>query len=264
MNSKLTKGTTESARPPASDNPVAGTRRSFAQSLCSGRRNATFIGGWVAGTLLIGLGHILEIWPMTPENNRRFFYLIVAHTLITFVLYWLSVMRDVYYGEPLYALADAAREASRLQEQLDSDFFTTLVKINFKYIDAYYAQTQLQAGRSFILSVVASAMSLALILVGVATMLFTGEAGTAERAKVTTAAGVLSQFVAAVFFYLYNRTIIKMREYHRKLVLTQNVSIALKISEDLPDGDKAKARLTLIEALCKDINRHLIGQDERK
>ena len=48
---------------------------------------------------------------------------------------------------------------------------------------------------------------------------------------VVTAAGILSEFIAAVFFYLYNKTIQKMREYHQKLVLTQNISLALKISD---------------------------------
>src|SRR6185312_16701793 len=33
----------------------------------------------------------------------------------------------------------------QLQENLQEDFFTKLVNINFKYIDKYYLQTQVQA-----------------------------------------------------------------------------------------------------------------------
>ncbi len=36
----------------------------------------------------------------------------------------------------------------KLQETLEDDFFTKLVKINFKYIDQYYLQTQSQADRA--------------------------------------------------------------------------------------------------------------------
>jgi hypothetical protein len=44
-----------------------------------------------------------------------------------------------------HARADAARltkGAQELQERLDENFFTNLIRINFKYIDAYYLQTQ--------------------------------------------------------------------------------------------------------------------------
>jgi hypothetical protein len=35
--------------------------------------------------------------------------------------------------------------------QADKDFVTQLVELNFKYIDLYYEQTQIQARRSFAL-----------------------------------------------------------------------------------------------------------------
>jgi hypothetical protein len=132
---------------------------------------------------------------------------------------------------------------------------TNLVKINFKYIDQYYLQTQLQADKSFSLCAIAAITSLLVILTGVSMLFFRQTAK--DAGYVATSAGVLGEFIASVFFYLYNRTILKMGEYHQKLVLIQNVSLALKISEELPAAEQVVARSKLIDYLSKDINTFL-------
>lgn len=81
-----------------------------------------------------------------------------------------------------------------------------------------------------------------------------------ETAQVSLAAGVLGEFIASIFFYLYNRTISEMSNYHQKLVLTQNISLALRIAEGLPAKAKKDAQLKLIESLSNDINRYLTMQ----
>jgi hypothetical protein len=51
-----------------------------------------------------------------------------------------------------------------------------------------------------------------------------------------------------------------MGEYHQKLVLTQNISLALKISEELPSAEQVTARSKLIDYLSKDINLFLTAR----
>lgn len=82
-----------------------------------------------------------------------------------------------------------------------------------------------------------------------------------EPSYVTCASGVITEFIAAIFFYLYNKTIMSMSNYHNKLVLSQNISIALKVSDSLPDEDKTKSKNMIIEELLKDINSYLINSD---
>ena len=150
-----------------------------------------------------------------------------------------------------------AAKSEQLQETLEENFFTNLVKINFKYIDKYYLQTQLQADKSFSLCALAAVASLGMILIGIALLFF--DKTRTEPGYVAAASGALGEFIAAVFFYLYNRTITKMGEYHQKLVLTQTISLALKISEDLPADQKVASQVKLIEYLSKDINTFLVG-----
>lgn len=143
--------------------------------------------------------------------------------------------------------------AEELQENIEDHFFTKLVQINFKYLDQYYLQTQEQAHKSFILASYASIAGLLVMIVGIVMMFF----GKTESAYVTTGAGVISELIAALFFYLYNRTILKMSHYHQKLVITQNISLALKISEDIEGDSKIKVQEMLIDRLTTDTNKYL-------
>ncbi len=137
-------------------------------------------------------------------------------------------------------------------------FSRTLVKINFEYIDKYYLQTQLQADKSFLLCAVAASVSFLVVLGGIV-LLFV-RSNVKEAGYIATASGTLGEFIAAVFFYLYNRTISKMGEYHQKLVLTQNISLALKICEELPSAEQVTARSKLIDYLSKDTNLFLTAR----
>lgn len=149
--------------------------------------------------------------------------------------------------------SELTEEAETLQADLDKDFFTNLVRINFKYIDKYYLQTQQQANKSFLLSLAASVIGFIIIATGVILMFLKQ----VNASYVSTGAGVLSEFIAAVYFYLYNKTVISMASYHHKLVITQNISLGLKITNDLPISKRADAQQKLIEALTKDINHYL-------
>ena len=43
--------------------------------------------------------------------------------------------------------------------------------------------------------------------------------GKTEPFYVTCASGVITEFIVAIFFCLYNKTVISMSKYHNKLVL---------------------------------------------
>ena len=81
--------------------------------------------------------------------------------------------------------------------------------------------------------------------------------GKTTPAYVTTASGVITEFIASVFFYLYNKTVSSMSDYHNKLVLSQNVSIALKIAESISGESAEKVKNHIVEELVKDINEHI-------
>lgn len=134
-----------------------------------------------------------------------------------------------------------------------SNFYDKLIQINFKYTDKYYLQTQEQADKSFKLATFASVSSFIVLLFGIHKMY---SSGGDTPSYLTTIAGVLSSFISAVFFYLYNQTIQKMSSYHKKLVLSQNINLALKIAQGMEDkNEKVGALKVLIDRLTTDINK---------
>lgn len=139
------------------------------------------------------------------------------------------------------------------KEDVDNDIYKNLIKISYKYLDEYYLQTRQQAQKGFIVTVSVSIMGAIIIAIGIGAMFF----GKTTPAYVTTASGVITEFIASVFFYLYNKTVSSMSDYHNKLVLSQNVSIALKIAESISGESAEKVKNHIVEELVKDINEHI-------
>ena len=89
--------------------------------------------------------------------------------------------------------------------------------------------------------------------------------GNTEPAYLTTATGVIIEFIASIFFYLYNKTMQNMGDYHNKLVLSQNIAIALEVVDDIEGDDKNKIKAEMVKELLKDINTHINeNKPERK
>lgn len=148
-------------------------------------------------------------------------------------------------------------ETNHIQNELQDDIFENSIKMSYKYLDEYYHQTRDQARKGFYITFAVSIVGAFLIAVGIVSMFFEKT----EPSYVTCASGVITEFIAAIFFYLYNKTIVSMSKYHNKLVLSQNISIALKVADTLPSDDKTKSKNKIIEELLKDINSYLIKSD---
>jgi uncharacterized membrane protein YedE/YeeE len=169
-------------------------------------------------------------------------------------LWW--VMKDACKSSINYNKRQLLVIGSRIiAEDLKEDFFTKLVEINFKYIDRYYDRTESQAKSAFGITVLVAVLSFFLIVAGVV-MSYLGKV---ESSYIATVSGILGEFIASVFFYLYNSTVKKMSEYHSKLVLTQNIGIALKVSESLPEKERAAVQSGLVEKLTENVNKHLVN-----
>lgn len=150
-------------------------------------------------------------------------------------------------------------EADNTQDEVIEDIFENSIKISYKYLDQYYLQTREQAQRGFFVTVCVAVFGALLIFVGVVAMFLEK----VQPSYITCASGVITEFIAAVFFYLYNKTVSSMSKYHNKLVLSQNVSIALKVADSLPPDEKAKTKNLIITELLKDINTYLVKNDDK-
>lgn len=187
--------------------------------------------------------HFLEI----VGKACAFFALLVC---LLFIEYNRSLEKR--YKRLLKKLTDSEKE--KIKEKVDEDIFENSIKLSYKYLDEYYDQTRKQAQKGFYVTVFVAVFGAALISFGIIIMY----KGNTKPAYVTCAAGVITEFISSVFFYLYNKTITSMSAYHNKLVLSQNISIALKVADSLPEKDRLKSKNIIIKELLKDINSYFI------
>ena len=148
-------------------------------------------------------------------------------------------------------------EAENIKDDVVDDIFENSIKMSYKYLDQYYLQTKEQAQKGFLATMLVAGFGALLIAGGIIAMYV----GAVEPSYITCGVGVITEFISAVFFYLYNKTVSSMSNYHNKLVLSHNISTALKVAESLPDSHQIEAKNLLVSELLKDINTYMTKQD---
>lgn len=139
----------------------------------------------------------------------------------------------------------------------NEDPLDSLFKTNHRYFIAYNELTKKQADKSFWLAVFSSVIGFLLIAVGIILLL----ANQTNPTYVTTVCGVLIEIISTVFLYFHTNTIKNMSKYHNKLLLSQNISIALKITDMLPSNIQNSTRVKLAEQIVSNINKYISFED---
>lgn len=166
------------------------------------------------------------------------------------IIYW-NLM--IEFRKTRYRRELIEEEIDNISSDDEEDLLKNSLQMSYKYLDQYYLQTREQAQKGFFVTITVSICGAIIIGIGIIAMFV----GKGNAAYITTASGVITEFIAAVFFYLYNKTIQSMGTYHNKLVLSQNIAFALKISDSLSDDIKNESKKNIIEELIKDINNHI-------
>lgn len=136
------------------------------------------------------------------------------------------------------------------QQNLEN-YFSALTLINRDNLETYYRLVRTQTDRSFRTSLLAGVAGFVLICVGLVfgvTAVRDREFSTAVLAAVTSGAGIITEFIAAIFFYLYNKTVRQMKDYHDTLIDAQNVFLSLRVIEDLKEK-RPDDRVRLLEII---------------
>ncbi len=116
-------------------------------------------------------------------------------------------------------------------------YFDRLVEINIDNLGAYYALVKAQTDRSFMASIVVAFVGFFLISVGLAIGI-TNTSNTLTITYISSGSGVITEFIAGVFFYLYNKTVIQMKGYHDSLITVQDILLSFKIVGDIQNEDE--------------------------
>lgn len=118
-----------------------------------------------------------------------------------------------------------------------TEYFDSLVKINVENLAAYYSLVKTHTSESFKVSLLISIIGFILIAIG---LVIGFNSNQKSIGYISTASGVLVEFISGALFYLYNKTVRQLKEYHDSLIGVQNVLLSFKLIESTSD-EKAKA-----------------------
>lgn len=115
-------------------------------------------------------------------------------------------------------------------------------------LEGYVAQTHIQAEQSFRLTKIVAAIGFAMLGVGIVLAIYLSalDRPTLDAAYLAAIAGVLTEFISGVFFYLYNRTLQQINLFHDRLIAMQQTSmayLATGLVSDRKTGDEARLDL---------------------
>ena len=98
-------------------------------------------------------------------------------------------------------------EPGAAESETDTPYFDRLVRINVDNLAAYYALVKEHTDKSFRVSVAVGVIGFILIAAGLVAGFVDTSGGTQGLTYISTGAGVVTEFIAGVFFILYNRTV---------------------------------------------------------
>lgn len=116
-------------------------------------------------------------------------------------------------------------------------------KVITEYVNSYYKTNQMHVAWSFWASLVALIVGLVVLIIGVSLAL----GGFSSAITVTTTgAGVLTQFISAGFFYLYNKNLKQLNVFYGELVQNQDMFFAWGLVAHAPEADRPELVKALI------------------
>lgn len=129
---------------------------------------------------------------------------------------------------------------------------------------AYYELVKIQTDKSFRASLSVAYFGAGLIVIGLALGFFRTDAAD-KVTYISTGAGVLTEFISGVFFWLYSKTVRQLREYHDSLISVQNVLLSFKLVSDTKDPkDKAEMVSKMCEYLMTSLSRQVDGEQKAR
>jgi hypothetical protein len=159
------------------------------------------------------------------------------------------------YGVARKSVARAGKKSSQ-EKVAPPSYFDSLVKINVDNLAEYYALVKTHTNNSFLISASTGVVGFVLILIGLLVG-FVNSANSQSISYISAGAGIVTEFIASIFFYLYNRTVRQMKDYHDSLLSVQNILLSFKIVGDTQDDvEKVKMVGQMLEYLVG--QRHLI------
>lgn len=130
----------------------------------------------------------------------------------------------------------------KIQEQVDYDIFKLLYK-NVRESTEYYIISKRQANKSFALAIISCVFGIVIYICGFLIAAILNK----DIAILTTIAGTVVELVSGLSFWVYNKSLKQLNEYHRRLSSTEKYLTAIQMADKLELSEKTKMYRWIIE-----------------
>lgn len=193
----------------------------------------------VGYALFISSSLLSSVFGLSKDSIEGFGFGVIV---VSYIAYFASIK---YYQRSAESIRlHAVTSTSPLIRQLEEvskkgeeeEYFTKLIHGNLKNIEEYYTLVKQQTEKSYQLARFGVVAGFVVLVAGIALSF----KGLNPTTVLTIASGTLIEFISAVFFYLYNKTVQQLNVYHDKLIDVQDTMLALKVAEGIKDDQKLK------------------------
>jgi hypothetical protein len=200
----------------------------------------------------------------TDTRNIRGYYIIVAIGLVFIILHYTLVLIlptwlliTTWSLSILLLLAAFGTDITKSKSEVEKistikriylgfpdtenkpEYFDSLVKINVENLAAYYSLVKTHTSQSFKVSLLISIIGFILIVTG---LIIGFKYDDKIIGYIASGTGIVTEFISSVLFYLYNKTVRQLKEYHDSLINVQNILLSFKLIENTSD-EKSKAEM---------------------
>ncbi|WP_291633037.1 hypothetical protein [Clostridium sp.] len=108
-------------------------------------------------------------------------------------------------------------------------YFDSLVNINVDNLSDYYTLVKVHTNKSFMLCCMSCISGFILIILGLVVIFL--NKNLENISYIVTASGIIVEVISGLFFYLYNKTVRQLKDYHDSLLNVQNILLSFKLIE---------------------------------
>lgn len=129
-----------------------------------------------------------------------------------------------------------------IQEQKDYDVFKLLYK-NVTESTQYYVISKRQASKSFALAVVSCILGVTIYICGFLIVAFLDK----DITLLTTISGTIAELITGLSFWIYNKCIKQLNEYHKRLNSTERYLTSIQMADKMSEANKEEMYKWLIQ-----------------
>lgn len=139
-----------------------------------------------------------------------------------------------------------------IQQQKDYDVFKLLYK-NVTESTQYYVISKRQASKSFALAVISCILGVTIYISGFLIVAFLDK----DITLLTTISGTIAELITGLSFWIYNKCIKQLNEYHKRLSSTEKYLTSIQMADKMEPPKRDEMYRWIIESvMLSDLNQN--------